>query len=59
MTKKKAEFTEIETRLINSIAELYAKHDKRKELVEEIKSFIRYDRILMKERITNALKNLL
>lgn len=56
--RKQAEFTPTEMRLIYAIVDEYGT-ERKPELMREIKSLIRYDRVLMKQRISNALKGLL
>lgn len=53
-TKKRAEFTNTEMKLIYAIADQYCEENK-VALVKEIKSLIRYDRCLFKGRIASAL----
>jgi len=55
---KKAEFTKTELNIIYSIVDEFG-GERKPELMREIKSLIRYDRVIMKSRITSALKGLL
>ena len=55
---KQAEFTNTEIKIIYSIVDEFG-GDRKPELMREIKSLIRYDRVIMKSRITSALKGLL
>lgn len=55
---KQAEFTNTEMKIIYILVDEYGGENK-KELMREIKSLIRYDRVIMKNRIASALKGIL
>ena len=56
--RNQSEFNTTEMRILYAIVDEYGK-DNKPELMRELKSLIRYDRVLMKQRITSALKGLL
>ncbi|MDH4127127.1 MAG: hypothetical protein OEV44_00125 [Spirochaetota bacterium] len=56
--KKQAEFTNTEFGILYAIVNEFG-NDKKPELMKEIKSLMRYDRMIMKGRILGALKGIL
>lgn len=56
--RKQAEFTKVELKLLYAIVDEYGKNNK-PELMGELKSLLRYDRMTMKNRITSALMGIL
>ncbi|HSH50956.1 MAG TPA: hypothetical protein VK982_04450 [Bacteroidales bacterium] len=53
--RQQAQFTSTEMRILYEIVDKFGGDDK-PELMRELKSLLRYDRIIMKERIFSALK---
>lgn len=56
--KKQAEFTNTEFEILYAIVNEFG-NEKKPELMREIKSLMRYDRMIMKGRIAGALKGIL
>jgi len=56
--RQQAQFTSMEMRIIYEIVDKFGGENK-PELMRELKSLLRYDRIIMKERIFSALKKTL
>jgi len=57
--KKHAEFTNTEIKLIYMIVDEFGGKDRKQELMRELKSLLRYDRMIFKSRITRALSKIL